>query len=61
MTANPADCTHPMELQSTSIWSTAVPPEHPGYTKTTRTICRRCGTVLKDETSGPFVYEGDEE
>jgi len=54
MTENPEECTHPLELQSTSIWNTAVPPEHPGYTRTTRTICRRCGTVLKDETVGPL-------
>jgi hypothetical protein len=60
MTEDPTTCIHPIELWSTSIWSTAVPPEHPGYTRTTRTICRRCGTVLKDETTGPFVYEDED-
>jgi hypothetical protein len=56
---DPSECSHPIELQSTSIWSTAVPPEHPGFTQTTRTICRDCGKVLKDETVGPFVEDSD--
>jgi hypothetical protein len=54
---DPAQCRHPLPLQSTSVWSTAVPPEHPGFSRTIRTICRQCGTVLEDETTGPYVDE----